>query len=53
MASDVNQLDLGLLVVSDQESGNRAHPLAKYKVSEATLVTRYAIPKQNKPKNWT
>jgi hypothetical protein len=33
-----NHLDIGLLVVTDQESGNQPHPLAKYKAGDATLV---------------
>jgi hypothetical protein len=32
-------VDLGLLVVTDQESGNRPHPLAKYKADETTTCT--------------
>jgi hypothetical protein len=41
-------VDLGLLVVTDQESGNRPHPLANIRRTRRPLVT-YAIPKQSTP----
>jgi hypothetical protein len=45
-------IDLGLLVVTDQESGNRPHPLANIMWERRPLYS-YTIPKQYKPKNWT
>jgi hypothetical protein len=41
-------VDLGLLVVTDQESGNRPHSLANISQARRPLVT-YAIPKQSTP----
>jgi hypothetical protein len=41
-------VDLGLLVVSDQESGNQPHPLANIRQTRRPLVT-YAILKQSTP----
>jgi hypothetical protein len=41
-----NQLDLGLLVVTDQEFGNRPHPLANIRRARRPLYS-YAILKQS------
>jgi hypothetical protein len=41
-------VDLGLLVATDQESRNRPHPLANIRRMRRPLVT-YAIPKQSTP----
>jgi hypothetical protein len=41
-------VDLGLLVVTDQESGNQPHPLANIRQTRRPLVT-YAIPKKSTP----
>jgi hypothetical protein len=43
-------VDLGLLVVTDQEFGNRPHPLANIRQTRRPLVypTNPAIPKQYK-----
>jgi hypothetical protein len=46
MATVVNKLDLGLLVVTDQESGNRPHPLAYIRRARRPLYS-YAILKQS------
>jgi hypothetical protein len=43
-------VDLGLLVVTDQESGNRPHPLANIRRTRRPLVTSpNPIPKQTTP----
>jgi hypothetical protein len=41
-------VDLGLLVVTDQESGNRPHPLANIR-RRGDPCTQYAILKQSTP----
>jgi hypothetical protein len=41
-------VDLGLLVITNQESGNRPHPLANIRRAGRPLVT-YAIHKQYTP----
>jgi hypothetical protein len=41
-------VDLGLLVVTDQESGNRPHPLANIRWARQPLV-KYVILKQSTP----
>jgi hypothetical protein len=41
-------VDLGLLVVTDQESGNRPHPLTNIRQARRPLV-KYAILKQSTP----
>jgi hypothetical protein len=43
-----NHLDLGLLVVTDQESGNQPHPLANIRRARRPLFS-YAILKQSTP----
>jgi hypothetical protein len=43
-----NQLDLGLLVATDQDSGNRPHPLANIRGVRRPLY-QYAILKQSTP----
>jgi hypothetical protein len=45
-------IDLGLLVVTDQVSGNRPHPLENIRRARRPLYS-YAIPKQYKLKKWT
>jgi hypothetical protein len=42
-------VDLGLLVVTDQESGNRPHPLADIRRTRQPLVTTNPILKQSTP----
>jgi hypothetical protein len=49
-------VDLGLLVVTDQESGNRSRPLDNIRRTRRPPLynpINLAIPKQYKPKNWT
>jgi hypothetical protein len=41
-------VDLGLLIVTDQESGNRPHPLANIRRTRRPLYS-YAILKQSTP----
>jgi hypothetical protein len=43
-------VDLGLLIVTDQESGNRPHPLANIRRTRRPLYS-YAILKQSTPTN--
>jgi hypothetical protein len=42
-------VDLGLLVVTDQESGNQPHPLANIRRTRRPLCTINPIPKQSTP----
>jgi hypothetical protein len=41
-------IDLGLLVVTDQESGNQPHPLANIRLTRRPLY-QYTILKQSTP----
>jgi hypothetical protein len=45
----MSNVDLGLLVIIDQESGNRPYPLANIRRARRPLVLEYAILKQSTP----